>query len=168
MTAPVIPLRANAELVAGAYLRATLAAYATAVGAVLQGPDPATGAVTWGKTGFVQLTSIPGSTIDINVPVRHTVVSIDVWATNRGESKKPPWNLAFSIAEAVVAATYDTQAHETHAVVTLPAGYPQARVLEFSALTEPGRRPSDPADFARVGLDVRIAWHGLGTTWTTT
>lgn len=165
MTAPLIPLRANAELVAGAYLRAVMAAYATAVGAVLQGPDPATGVVTWGKTGFIQLTSISG-TIDYNVPVRHTVVSLDVWATNRGESKRPPWNLAFSIAEAVVAATFDTQAHETHAVVTLPGDYPQARVLEFSALTEPSRRPSDPADFARVGFDVRFAWHGLGTTWT--
>jgi len=162
-----IPHRANAELVAGAYLRTVLADYATAVGAVLQGPDRDTGTVTWGSTGFIQLTAISG-TLDINVPVRHTVVSIDVWAaTAQGRSKKPPWNVAYAIAEAVIATQFDTTSHDTHRVVSLPTGYPDARVLEFSALTEPSRRPSDPADYARVGMDVRFAWHGLGTTWTT-
>lgn len=160
-----IPKRANAELVAASYLRALLSAYDTAVGSVLQEPNEETGLLTWAEGGFVQLSTISG-TLDIYVPVRHTTLSIDVWAAVAGQSKRAPWGKAFSLAEAIIAATFDTQLHETHAVITLPSGFPAARVIEFSALTEPSRRPSDPADYARVGFDVRLAWHGLGDSWT--
>jgi hypothetical protein len=160
-----IPKRANTELVAAAYLRQVLAAYDPAIGAVLQGPDDETGVITWARTGFISWSNVGGS-IDINVPVRHPVVSLDIWAATAKQSKRPPWGLAFSLAEAIIAASFDTQLHDTHAVVTLPTGFPDARVTEFSALTEPARRPSDPADYAHVGFDVRIGWHGLGTTWT--
>ena len=161
-----IPERANAELVAAAYLRAMLAAYDTAIAAVLQGPNPDTGMITWAPGGFIQLSTISGP-IDPYVPMRHTVMSIDIWAATGGQNKRPPWGKAFALAEAVIAATYDTQLHDTHAVVSLPTGYPGARVAEFSALTEPSRRPSDPADYARVGMDIRLSWHGLGDSWTT-
>jgi hypothetical protein len=160
-----VPKRANTELVAAAYLRQLLAAYDPAVGAVLQGPNPETGIVTWANSGFVQLSNIGGQ-IDINVPVRHSVVSLDIYATTPKQSRRPPWGLAFSLAEAIVAASFDTPAHDTHAAVVLPTGFPSARVTEFSVLTEPGRRPSDPSDFAHVGMDVRVAWHGLDNTWT--
>lgn len=165
MTAQAIPKRANAELVAAAYVRAITAAYDTVVGATLQGPDAETGRITWGRTGFVQLSGITGS-INPEVPLRRSVVSLDVYAANPGQSKRPPWGLAFSLAEAIIAATYDTTLHDTHAVVTLPTGYPNARVTEFSALTEPARRPADPADYARIGFDVAISWHGLDNSWT--
>lgn len=161
----MIPKRANAELVAGAYIRAIVSAYDAAVGATLQGPDPDTGKIKWANAGFVQLSNVTGS-IDPNVPVRASAVSLDVYATTPTQSKRPPWGQAFSLAELIIAASYDTPAHDTHAVVTLPTGFPAARVLEFSALTEPARRPSDPSDFARVGFDVRIAWHGLDGSWT--
>lgn len=162
MTTPLV-LRANAELVVMAYLRARLAAYDTAVGAVLQGPD-ASGNLSWEGVGFVQPSTIGGS-INPNVPVRTSVVSLDVWAA-RSKSKKPPWGEAYAVAETIIAATYDTQAYDTHGVVTLPTGYPDARVTGFRALTEPSRRPADPSDYARVGFDVEIVWHGLGDTWT--
>jgi len=162
-----IPKRANSELVAAAYVRTVVSAYDTAVGAVLQGPDEETGRVTWGKAGFVQITGINGS-IDPYVPLRRPVVSLDVWAAPPGQSKRPPWNLAFAIAEQIIAATYETRQHTAHVVVTLPTGYPSARVVEFSALTEPARRPSDPSDYARVGFDVAISWHGLDDSWTIT
>lgn len=165
MSATAVPKRANAELVAAAYLRQMLAAYDPAVGATLQGPNPDTGVITWANSGFVQLSSISG-TIDANVPLRHSALSLDVYATTARQSKRPPWGLAFSLAEAIIAATYDTATHDTHAVVSLPTGFPDARVTEFAALTEPSRRPSDPSDYARVGFDVRISWHGLDNTWT--
>lgn len=146
------------------YLRQRiLAAYGTVVGAVLQGPD-ADGRYTWNDVGFVQPSSVGGA-INANVPIRNSVVSLDVWAVNPG-SKRPPWGAAYAVAETIIAATYDTEAHDTHAVVTLPTGYPDARVTGFSVTTEPTRRPADPSDFARVGFEVAITWHGLGTTWT--
>lgn len=163
MTTPLI-LRANSELVVMSYLRQRiLAAYGTVVGAVLQGPDSA-GRYSWNDVGFVQPGSVGGS-INPNVPLRSPVVSLDVWAVNPG-SKRPPWGEAFAVAETIIAATYDTGAHDTHAVVTLPDGYPNARVTGFRVTTEPARRPADPSDFARVGFEVEIVWHGLGSTWT--
>lgn len=163
MTAPLV-LRANSELVVMAFIRARLAAYSTAVGAVLQGPA-ADGTLSWEGVGFVQPTTVGGS-IDKNVPLRSPVVSLDVWAATQN-SKRPPWGQAFAVAESIIAATYDLsrEAYDTHGVVTLPDGYPQARVTGFWANTEPTRRPSDPSDYARVGFDVTIVWHGLGTTW---
>ncbi len=165
MTAPTpLVLRGNAELVTMAYLRQrVLALYNTVVGAVLQGPDDQ-GRYTWSDVGFVQPSSIGGS-ININVPIRSSVVSLDVWAVNKG-SKRPPWGQAFAVAETIVAATYDTPDHDTHAVVTLPTGYPDARVTGFMVNSEPSRRPSDPSDFARVGFEVTCVWHGLGSSWT--
>jgi hypothetical protein len=162
MTVPLV-LRGNAELVVMAFLRARLAAYDTAVGAVLQGPDD-TGTLSWAGVGFVQPTAITGP-INPDVPIRTSAVSLDVWAANPN-SKKPPWGQAFAVAETIIAATYDLgDSYDTHTVVTLPDGYPNARVTGFWASTEPSRRPSDPSDYARVGFDCVIVWHGLGTTW---
>ena len=162
MTAPLV-LRANAELVVMSYIRAMVDRYGTAVGAILQGPAD-DGTLTWGDTGFVQPSSL-GGPVNANVPIRTSVVTLDVWAANRS-SKRPPWGRAYAVAETIIAATYDTASHDTHTVVTLPTGYPQARVTGFRALTEPSRRPSDPSDYARVGFDVEIVWHGLGNSWT--
>lgn len=163
MTSPLV-LRANAELVVMAYLRdVVLARYGTVVGAVLQGPD-AQGAYTWADVGFVQPSSVGGS-VNANVPLRTSVVSLDVWAV-KPSSKRPPWNQAYAVAETIIAATYDTPSYDTHRVVTLPTGYPTVRVTGFRVLTEPARRPSDPSDFARVGFDVEIVWAAIDDTWT--
>lgn len=164
MTTPLIPRRANTELVAAAFIRTVVSAYDTAVGTTLQGPDPDTGRLTWTRGGFVQLSAVSGA-IDPYVPVRHPVVSLDVYAAPAGQGKKPPWGLAFSLAELIIAATFDTAVWDTHTVVTLPTGFPNARVTEFSVLSEPSRRTSDVADYAHVGFDVRIGWHGLDPTW---
>ncbi len=165
MTSPVpLVLRANSELVTMAYLRdIVLARYGTAVGSVLQGPD-AQGRYAWKDVGFVQPSSVGGG-VDANVPIRRPVVSLDVWAVNPG-SKRPPWGQAYAVAETIIAATYDTPDHDTHRVVELPTGYPNARVSGFRVTTEPSRRPSDPSDFARVGFEVEVAWTALDDTWT--
>ena len=161
---PLIPRRANAELVTLAYVRDLVNAYDTAVGATLQGPDPETGRLTWARGGFIETGTI-NDPIDPYVPVRPSIVSLDIYAAPDGQSKKPPWGLAFSIAELIVAATFDTLVYDTHKVVTLPQGYPNARVTGFRALTGPSRLPSDQSDWAHVSMNVEIAWHGLSDTW---
>jgi hypothetical protein len=158
MTTPLV-LRANAELVTAAYVRTIVAAFSTAVGAVLQGPDDQ-GVVQWGPTGFVQFTTI-SDPINLTVPLRHSVVSLDIWAANTGSSKKPPWNLAYSIAETIIEAQFDREWGDNHAVVSLPAGYPDARVTEFSIANGPKRTPSDQSDFAHLTMECGISWHGL-------
>lgn len=163
MTLP-LALRANTELVTAAYIRQRIVdRYGVAVGGTLQGPGP-DGILRWADTGFVQFTAVGGA-IDQYVPLRHPVVSLDIWAANKG-SKRPPWGKAYSIAETIIAATFDTPGYDTHAVVSLPDGYPDARVTAFSTTTEPSRRPSDQSDYAHLGFEVAIAWHGLGNTWT--
>lgn len=164
MTTPTVPKRANPEIVAAAYLRAMVTAYDVAVGMVLQGPDPDTGRLTWGEVGFVQVSGING-TIDPYVPLRTSVASVDVYAS-KAQSKRPPWPVAFDLAELIIAATLDTDTHETHAVVSLPTGYPNARVTGFRALSDPARRTADQSDYAHVGFDIELTWHGLGSTWT--
>lgn len=158
MTAPAYPLRANAELAVAAYVRTIVTAYDTAVGAVLQGPDDQ-GVLRWARAGFVQFTVI-GDPVNLTVPVRRSVVSLDVWAASEA-SKRPPWNRAYAIAETIIAAQYDTATHDTHAVVSLPTGYPAARVTEFSIIEGPKRVLADAADFAHLAMTCAITWHGL-------
>lgn len=160
MTLPLV-LAPNAELVAVAYLRGILTPYGVGVGTTLPGPSEATGVLSWGGPagGFITVGSITGS-VNSDVPVRTSMVSLDAYATRPG-GNKPPWGHAFAIAETVIRAVYDTATHETQLPVTLPAGYPAARVSGFVALGEPSRRLSDPANYARVGFDVAISWHPL-------
>lgn len=157
-----MPKLANAELVTAAYVRLIVGQYDTAVGATLQSPD-SDGVIQWARTGFVQF-SVISDPINPNIPTRHTVMSLDVWAVNQGSSKKPPWNLAFNLAETIIAAQFDravTGVGDTHAVVSLPLDYPDARVMGFEVPSGPAKRPSDPADFAHVGMECTIHWHGL-------
>jgi hypothetical protein len=161
VTTPLIPRYANAELAAVGYLRGILDVYAVGVGTTLPGPNRDTDILSWANTGFVQVSGI-SDPINANVPVRTSVVSLDVYATVVG-SKKPPWGQAFSIAETIIIASFDTATYDTQRPVTnLPTGFPDVRVCGFVPVTGPSRRSSDPANYARVGFDVSISWHPLG------
>jgi hypothetical protein len=161
MTTPLIPRKANAELVAQAYLREILTPYGVGVAAVLPGPSQETGLLSWAVNGFVVVGSV-NDQINRDVPVRTSIVSLDVYAV-AVNSGKPPWGQAYAIAEVLIEAQYDTTTHDTQQpITTLPTGFPDVRVCGFRAVTGPSRRPSDPSNFARVGFDVSLSWHPLG------
>lgn len=157
----LLPLLANAELVAAAYLRTVVSAYDAAVGTTLQGPDPDTGELSWGDVGFIQL-AVVGGTPNGTVPIRRPVLSLDFWAVNV-EGSRPPWNRANGIAEVCVQAhhAFGPHADGTHVAVTLPTGYPAVYVQEFTFLGEPERRPADEANYAHYGCQVQMSWVSL-------
>lgn len=150
MTTPV--LRATPELVAIAWLK-------TVVGDIVATtlPKPGSnGILSWADTGFVTLVTA-GGTPNLYVPLREPVMGISCWAANPG-SQKPPWDMAAVLAEAIQAACYDHPAIPK--TVTLPAGYPAARVLSAYTTGEHRRIPGDPSSYARYDIP------GLVIVWT--
>lgn len=151
-----LPLHANNELVTLAWIRDVVTAYAVAAGTTLQGPDPDTQALSWGDSGFVTALTVGGS-ISTYTPMREPVMAIECVATNVGKSR-PPWGRAAGIAELIIRATEWTNVGDTARPVTLPTGYPLARVWDGSALTEPKRIPSDQANYARYSFEMSVSW----------
>jgi hypothetical protein len=154
-----LPLLANSELVALAWIRDIVTAYGVAAGTTLQGPDPETLELSWGDAGFVTALVVGGS-INPTVPMRQPVLSIDCYATNVGKSR-PPWGRAASIASTIIRAAQHVDLKDTQRPVTLPTGYGIARVADGSALTEPERRPGDEANHARYGFQLSVSWTAL-------
>lgn len=147
MTA-ALPLRANHDLVAVAWLK--LAVPGIGVATSLPAVDSAlrTG-------GFVRALTVGGSP-DLYVPMRAPVVSAECWAAPAVDgSTKVPWGRANALAEAVVAATYNPALMG----VELDLGdYPSARVHTVVALSEPRRIENDPANWARYDVDLLFRW----------
>lgn len=158
MTTPV-PRLQTSELVCLAWIASVIAPYAVASGTTLQGPDATTGKLSWDGGGFVQVSGTGGSP-QRHVPLRQPVLSVDCWSTNVGR-KQPPWGRANSLAELLVRATFDTNWGDTQRPVTLPTGYGKALVRGAVALTEPTRRPADPANYAHYGFDLELSWLAL-------
>lgn len=145
MTAPVV-LRATTELVATAWLKGV-------VGDIVASALPRDNA-TWAASGFVVLATV-GGTANLYVPLRSPVVAVDCWAVGQN-SNKPPWNKATWLAEQIQAACYDSA--NTPRLLTLPTGYPQARVLSAYSEYEPRRVPADPAGYARISCGLTFNW----------
>ena len=149
MTTPT--LHATPELVAIAWLK-TVVGDRVATTLPKRSQD---GTYSWAEIGFVTLTSVGGSP-NLYVPLRDPVMGVDCWAVNP-DSQKPPWDKAATLAEAIQAACYDHPAIPQK--VTLPAGYPQARVLSAYTTGEHRRVPDDPSSFARYSIPgLVIAW----------
>lgn len=160
-----IPLLANNELVTLAWIRDIVTTYGVAAGTVLQGPDPETGILSWGDTGFVTASTV-GGTPNGTVPLREPVMEILCHATRvdsqkRPTGSRPPWGQANAIAETIIVASRSINHGDTQRVVTLPAGYPSVRVVDGSALTEPERRRSDEANYAIFGFTLSVSWLAL-------
>ncbi|MFI8351325.1 hypothetical protein [Streptomyces sp. NPDC085596] len=149
MTTPV--LRATPELVAIAWLKTVVG---DRVSTTL--PKPGTdGSLSWAADGFVTVT-IVGGTPNLYTPLRESAIGVDCWAANPG-SQKPPWNKAAVLAEAVQAACYNHSAIPQ--ALTLPDGYPQARVLSAYTTGEHRRIPDDPSSYARYSIPgLVLAW----------
>lgn len=145
--------RATTDLVAIAWLKGL-------VGDIVATTVPRTDAVK--DTGFVTVHTSSGSA-NMYVPMRMPVVLIDCWWA-AADSVKPPRNKATALAETIVAGCYD---HEgTPRLLTLPAGYPKARVLSAYTVQEP-RRPvvpgggeasADLGSWARIVLALQMHW----------
>lgn len=150
MTTPV--LRATPELVAIAWLKTVVG---DRVATTLPKPSRE-GTVSWADGGFVTLVT-SGGTPNLYVPLREPVMAVDCWAVNPG-SQKPPWDEAAMLAEAIQAACYDHAAIPQ--VVTIPGGYPAARVLSAYATGDYRRVPDDPSSYAHYMIP------GLVVVWT--
>ncbi len=142
-----LQLRATPELVATAWLK-------TVVGDRVATTLPKDNA-SWAASGFCTLVSA-GGTPNLYVPLREPVMSVDCWAFN-ADSQKPSWNKAAMLAEAIQAACYDHPAIPQ--TVTLPTGYPAARVLSAYTTGEHRRIPDDPSSYAHYLIPgLVIAW----------
>jgi hypothetical protein len=142
--------KANTDLVAVAWLSSADGIDAGQVATTLPS-DP----TVWSDNGFVHVVGGVGGTPNLDYPLREPVVQVDFYAVNLS-SGKPPWGKAASLAELAVAATYDAAGLQR--VLTLRAGYPQARVLTAHFMTEPRKMPGDDASFARYQADLALHW----------
>jgi hypothetical protein len=144
--------RPDGALVADAWLRLTTGLPASCVGPTLpdarRTPTPA-----WIGQGFAQHTVVGGSP-GIEVPLRRTVVQLDFWATTL-DDRTPPWGLASSLAETVLAATFGSV---RELALTVPAGYDTPRLRTVTALQEPRKVREDGAGFARFQFDAEFVW----------
>ncbi|MGH8571199.1 MAG: hypothetical protein ACREX8_01310 [Gammaproteobacteria bacterium] len=138
----------SAELLMVAWLKGLPGVPPDGVATTLPG-DPA----TWAALGFVQVTTVGGSPA-VHTPLRNPVVAVDCWANNPN-SQKPPWGKASALAETIVSACYGDTAQR---VVTMPAGYSNARLMAVYPLSEPRRVPADEAGFARLSVDLSVSW----------
>jgi hypothetical protein len=155
-----IPKLATSELVTLAWIRDVVTAYDIAAGTTLQGPDPTTGILTWGDTGFVT-TAVVGGSPRSHLPLRQPIMSVDCWATNV-QKKQPPHGRANMIAELIVAAAYDVaNGDDGQRPVTLPAGFPVARVVGAVIQDEPKRVPGDESNYAHYVFQLAISWLAL-------
>jgi hypothetical protein len=142
--------RANSELVAVAWLQGADGMEPGQVATTL--PSDAS---AWETHGFVQVCPVVGGSPQLHYALREPVVQVETYAVNVG-SGKPPWGKAASLMEQLVAATFDEDRMQR--TLTLPAGYPQARVLTAHFISEPRRMPGDDASYARYVADLALHW----------
>lgn len=142
--------RANSELVAVAWLQGADGMEAGQVATTVPSDE-----TMWAANGFVQVPMVVGGTPQLHYALREPVVQVDVWAVNPS-SGKPPWGKAASLMELIVAATFDVDRMQR--TLTLPSGYPQARIMTAHFITEPRRIPADNASYARFSADLALHW----------
>lgn len=147
-------LRANTDIVAVAWLGGVTGLTADMVSTQLP-----TDANTWGTSGFVTVRTSGGRPV-LDNPLRQPVVTVDTWAC-KPTSSKPLWNRANELAELIVRACYPRDEAEKQALcrlLTLPTGYPAARVLSAYPVTEPRRSYGDIGDYASFTFDLQLNW----------
>lgn len=156
---PPGPYPPNAELVAQAWIVARVSELnADVVGMALP-----TKVEKWKDSGFLRINALPVNAPEVDLPVRHSVVTLDGWGcTMSGENEsriKPAWNLAARPLELVRLATEDAQTgHYGETIEMLVPNYRQARVQAVYLITEPVRVPDDPSGYGRFTADLAIDW----------
>lgn len=158
MSTPALPLEANDENVAVAWLASAAGLSSAMVGPTLP-PDvnPDGSAALWLSTGYITV-AVAGGNPDAMLPVSRPVVQVDCWATLPG-SNKPPWNLALALSRAVLRATWDRRTiPRTLVPVVNGIEYPQVIVQSATVVTAFRRLYDDQADYARVQGDLQLSW----------
>lgn len=147
MSAPT--LLANTDLVAQAWLATVPGITADMVGAVL--PN----VTAWeDKQGFITARTVGGADhpdYQLNGPV----VTVDVYSYKAG-SARPPWNQANNLATGIWLSARNREAPARD--VTLPGGYPPARVTAAWSMASPRRAYGDAGNFAHFILDLQLKW----------
>jgi len=141
-------LRANTELVAAVWLRGVSGLTSSMVATQLPKDNS-----TWAASGFVTVRTVGGSP-GLYVPLRSPVVTVDTWSVSAG-SAKPPWFQANYLAELIDAGC---RADDVQRALTLPTGYPSARVLSAYLLAEPRRAYGDQGDYGHYVFDLALHW----------
>lgn len=113
----------------------------------------------WRAEGFLTVTAVSRAAEANLGQLRHGYAQVDAWGAppliEGGAPGKPPWHLAWRLAELAKAAA---DAGPNGGPVALPASYRPARVLSVYAATEPEKITDDPSGFAHVRLDLAYEW----------
>lgn len=150
-------LYATTELVAVAYIASLPTLAADGVGMQLPADE-----TTWAENGYVVVPVTVGGAPQSAMPVRRPVVQVECWATNPN-SDVLPWGKANQLAEQIVASTFDRDIIARPVYVTFGGvAYPQVKVSEAKALSEPRRVWSDLGDYAGYLLDLQLTWAQAG------
>lgn len=115
----------------------------------------------WAAAGFVTF-GVVGGTPNSEVMQRRPVFGLQCWA-NAGDSPKPPWGKAASLAEAIVdlGERRDTGRLFGAAQPTNGAPFDPFVVTHFRVLTEPRKLIDSGSAYARFVLDVELWWSPL-------
>lgn len=155
---PAGPYHPTGELVAEAWLGQNVPGLTPAIVGMTLPSD----VTKWIDTGFLQLAALPTGVPDVDLPVRHTILTLDGWGctltTGQTSSVKPAWMLAARLIELVRVATEDEQTGKYGRPVTMREGYRSARVQAAYLITEPLRVRDDPSGYGRFTADLAIDW----------
>ena len=112
--------------------------------------DPA----TWAADGFVQATSTGGDVPDPELARMEYVVTVDCWA-NTGNSQKPPWGKAGSLAAGI---TYAAVLDDQPGLFVFGDGFHSVRLFAVYPVSPVRRIPGDPSGFARYQVDLTFTY----------
>lgn len=144
-----MPFKPTDELVAKAWLTSISGLTAGVAGNL---PQDAT---SWADNGFVQITPIGGDQ-HLYFAQQDATLSVDTWAVNLNSSK-PPWGMANALAEAIRAACLEDEL-TIQRLLTVGAGYSNARVKAAYCLGRPVKMRSDDASYAHYQFDMNFSW----------
>lgn len=115
---------------------------------------------TWAAGGYVVVPVTVGGSPHPHIPLQRPVCQVECWATVPG-SDRLPWGIARNLADQIRMATYPRDGTVSRPLA-LPDGYPGARVLAASILTQAGRIWSDAGDYAGYRLNLALQFVASG------
>lgn len=146
--------RANTDLVMGLWL-SSLPGFNSGMNA-RKLPERAEENASLQTSGFVTWRTV-GGTPDMYVPERKPVLQVNCYGfPTSSSSRKPQYNVANGLAETVAYACVNNT--NFNAKLTLPTGYPPARVQQAHLLTEPRPVFGDKAYWAIYQFDLQLYW----------